>query len=452
MQFISVIDFILLPVYLLIIRAIGIFILNRYYPRGHEWREYFIPGLMTKVLGAIFIGLVYQYYYGYGDTVMYYHEATVINGSFWESPVKWVNLLFRIPKWYSSGYTEYISQLPWYDSPSNFIVSMAASVVGIFTFNKYLCTSVVMSAIAYTGQWAMFRTFARQYPHLTRYIAICCLFIPSVAVWGSGIFKDTLCMFGLGWITYGVFQILINRNFRLTNFVLLGLSVYLVGITKIYILVAFLPSIMLWVFLRYSYKIRSWFLRLLLLPIILAVIGGGFYYISDTNPELLGVYSADQFFERSTITRDYIYSSGTEESSSYSLGEIDPTVQGMLKKLPAAVNVTLFRPYVWEARKPIVFFNALESSLFLFLMLRLLFQVGLIGIWQAIIKDPTVQFFLVFTIIFAFAIGISTYNFGSLSRYRIPCLPFFAMALGLIYYTKFSPQQRKFLPFGERAQ
>ena len=40
----------------------------------------------------------------------------------------------------------------------------------------------------------------------------------------------------------------------------------------------------------------------------------------------------------------------------------------------------------------------------------------------------------IFTIIFAFAIGISTGNFGSLSRYKIPCVPFFASLLLILYY------------------
>jgi len=56
-------------------------------------------------------------------------------------------------------------------------------------------------------------------------------------------------------------------------------------------------------------------------------------------------------------------------------------------------------------------------------------------------NDPTIQFCLIFSVIFAFAVGISSYNFGALSRYKIPCLPFYAVALVLIHY-KNAPRKK----------
>jgi hypothetical protein len=114
----------------------------------------------------------------------------------------------------------------------------------------------------------------------------------------------------------------------------------------------------------------------------------------------------------------------------------------MMSKLPAAVNVALFRPYLWESRKAIVLLNALEAFLFLFVTLKLLITIGPIRIWKAISSDPNIQFCLIFTLIFAFAVGISSGNFGALSRYRIPCLPTFALVLTLIYYKYRSPDTR----------
>src|SRR5204863_6631919 len=109
-------------------------------------------------------------------------------------------------------------------------------------------------------------------------------------------------------------------------------------------------------------------------------------------------------------------------------------------------NVTLFRPYIWESKKIIVLISALEALLFLFITLKVLFTVGIVKVWRTISNDPAIQFCLVFSIIFAFAVGISSYNFGALSRYKIPCVPFYAMALILIYY-KNRPLNKPLIPF-----
>jgi hypothetical protein len=42
------------------------------------------------------------------------------------------------------------------------------------------------------------------------------------------------------------------------------------------------------------------------------------------------------------------------------------------------------------------------------------------------------MFLLIFAIVFSFGVGVSTFNFGTLVRYKIPMLPFFVTALILI--------------------
>src|SRR6476646_10442599 len=111
MQFITWLDFVLLPFYLGIVYFIAKAFRDRKYPPGHPWRPYFMPGLLAKMGGAIFIGLIYQYYYNGGDTAHYFIQGKIINSSFSDSPGKWINLIFRIPKWYNGEYSEYTSRL-----------------------------------------------------------------------------------------------------------------------------------------------------------------------------------------------------------------------------------------------------------------------------------------------------------------------------------------------------
>ena len=106
-NYITLFDFLLLPIYLGIIYGIAFSIRNRYYPEGHPWREYFIPALTIKMAGSVAISLIYQYYYGGGDTAEYFKQARTINSAFTDSPNKWASLMMHLPKWYDGDYYYY---------------------------------------------------------------------------------------------------------------------------------------------------------------------------------------------------------------------------------------------------------------------------------------------------------------------------------------------------------
>lgn len=444
MPFITWADYLLLPVFLFLIYRIALLFCNRHYPPGHPWRSYFLYGLGVKVFGAIFIGLIYQYYYHGGDTEQYFLHAKIINSAFSESFIKWIGLILHMPASYAGEYYFYTCRMEWYNDKGSYMVCCLAAFINVFTLNTFLPTSIIFAALSFTGIWAMFRTFAQQYGHLTRYIAFAILFIPSCFIWGSGIFKDTLCISALGWLLYSSFLILIKRKVTTGNLLLLLISIYLLFIVKVYIVISFLPAVGLWILFSYAHRIRSAVARFLITSFLLLgsimLFSAVYSYFSPS----LGKYSLDNIAKTSLVTRDWIAYTSGEQGSAYNLGNFEPTLGGLLSKFPQAVNVTLFRPYIWEAKKPIVLLNAMESLMFLFVTLKVLYTVGLRNIRKTVTDDPTIQFCLIFSIIFAFSIGVSTYNFGSLSRYKIPCLPLYGLALVLIYY-KNKPLNSKLL-------
>ncbi|MBS1620057.1 MAG: hypothetical protein JST10_13245 [Bacteroidetes bacterium] len=429
-----------------IIYAFAYKLRNKNYSGNNPLKRYFIPALSVKIAGAVFIGLIYGFYYNGGDSYYFFNQAQIVNSSFNESAEKWVNLLFHIPAPNDPEYYSYISKMEWYQDPSSYAVISITAFLSVFTLNTYLPTAVLFAFISFSGVWALFRTFASLYPSLIRPIAIAILFIPSVVIWGSGIFKDTLCLFGLGWLTYGTFRILVQKDFRPGNIILTILSFLLIARIKVYILLAFTPALVMWLFFYYTQRIKNSAQKILVKLIILAILVGGFLFTTLQLTSELGSYSLDRVVETVNVTSGWIHYASGDEGSAYSLGEVGHSYGSLLLKFPLAVNVTLFRPYIWESRKVLVLFSALEALLFLFITLKIIFTLGVAKIWRTISKDPTIQFCLIFSIIFAFAVGISSYNFGALSRYKIPCLPFFALALMLIYY-KNVPLRKNLIPF-----
>ena len=75
----TILDFALLPFVLAFIYFIAYRTRNKRYSLKNPLRKYYIPALTIKVFGAIFIGLIYGYYYGGGDTYYYFNQAQVLN-------------------------------------------------------------------------------------------------------------------------------------------------------------------------------------------------------------------------------------------------------------------------------------------------------------------------------------------------------------------------------------
>jgi hypothetical protein len=421
-------DLFLAPFFLLILIALAKRYRDKHYPEGHPLRGYFMKGLYAKLGGAIFIGLIYEYYYAGGDTYNYFIHSKIINSAFSDSIGTWFRLMMHTPVDTDPKMYEYVSQMEWYNDSSSYTVARIGAVLGLLNGTTYMPIALLFAAISYTGIWAMYNTFIKIYPTLIKPLALAFLFIPSTFVWGSSIFKDTICMFGLGWLVFTTFRVFVDRDFSVKTLLILALSFYLIAQVKVYILLAFIPALMLWLLLTYSHKVRSVGLRWIISLGFIALTAGGFIFFAGKFANELNKYSLENLATTAQVTRDWTAYAGSEVGSVYNLGTTDGTVGSLLSKFPQAVVVTLFRPFPWEARKVIVVLSALESLLFFYFTIKVIFSVR--GrIFKYFSTDPNLIFMLVFSLIFAFAVGVSSGNFGALSRYKIPCLPFYAAFL-----------------------
>ena len=436
MQYITITDYLLLPLYLFIIFLFAAHYRSKYYPPKHPLRKYFMPALVAKVFGSIVVGLIYHYYYKGGDTFAFWDHTQTINSSLENSIGTWIRVVTGSADKYDIDVFPYTAKMMWYTSPPDYVVPAVGAVLGLFTLTTYLPTTVVFAAISFVGVWRMFVVFTKLYPRLNWQMALAFLYTPSVVLWGSGFLKDTLTFSCIGMSVHYFYLIFYENKNIFKNSLKALFFLYVIFVIKSYIIMAFLPAIMLWGVGLLSYKIKNarmivvarYFLYAVSL-IALVFVGG------RLQTQLFGEYNVESVAFKSMATRDYLYRISTEQDGSgYTLGDMDPTLMGMLQKAPAAINVTLFRPYPWEARKPIVMISALEALLYLIFTLAVIFRNNPIRVVMRIFSDETLQFCLIFTAIFAFAVGISTSNFGSLSRYKIPCIPFYTAFLFILFY------------------
>jgi hypothetical protein len=396
-------------------------------------KRYFIPGLTIRIVSALALGLVYEFYYHGGDTYNFHtHGSRHIWEAFWDAPEKGLKLLFSDGS-NEVGIYKYSSRIPFFRDPSSYTIIRIAAFFDLFTFSTYSATAIFFSVASFGGSWCLFLAFYEGRKEYHRGIAIATLFIPSVCFWGSGILKDTITLAALGTGTLMMKKIFIQHRWGFFKISFLLLSLYLLFLIKKYILLCFFPATIIWVLLTNLKGVRSPVLKLLLIPVMvsLAIISGYFSVIQVGASDQR--YNVNSLGQTAMVTAyDIAFQTGRDAGSTYSLGELDGSLISLLKLTPQAINVSLFRPYLWEVRNPLMLMSSLESNILFVLTLYVLIRSR--KSLRKALSDPSVVFCLIFSLTFAFAVGVSTFNFGTLSRYKIPLLPFYLLALIFIYY------------------
>ncbi|AYA37184.1 hypothetical protein D3Y59_09050 [Hymenobacter oligotrophus] len=423
-------DLFLTPLYLGILYGIAFALRKRY--TNALTRRYFIPALTVKFIGAIGLGLIYQFYYGGGDTFNYFSHVKVVHEAFGNSFGTGLKLLMaQTPP--DGDMLRYTMRMYWYEAPTEYFIVQIASVFSLLCFNSYAVIALCFAFVSFCGMWAMYVTFLRIYPLAYKKLAIAVFFLPSVFFWGSGLMKDSLCIGALGWTFYGFYHFFIAKK-NLTTAALLGaLGAYILISVKVYILLSFLPAALIWVFTENNRRIKSAALRTLLKPLFLGL-GVAAGYFGATNLTAGDEkYDVDKLGERAKITRDYL-TTYVASGSVYNIGEFDGSLGSTLKVAPQAIVVSIFRPFLFEVRNPVMLLSALEATMFIWLTLSLFYRAGFLKGLSTIIGTPILSFSFLFALVFAIGVGINSGNFGTLVRYKIPLMPFYLSALYIMQH------------------
>jgi len=130
-------------------------------------KKYAIPALSLRLLSAFLALLMYQYYYGYGDTYGYFYCGRQIWNALWEAPIAGLELIFKSPEQYSALARSYADHVHFSSRDSRFVAKVIA-IISLFTYKSYLSTSLLLSFLSFIGCWKIYRVFQQMYPQLYR--------------------------------------------------------------------------------------------------------------------------------------------------------------------------------------------------------------------------------------------------------------------------------------------
>ena len=316
------------------------------------------------------------------------------------------------------------------------------AVVNLFCFNSYLVCCVVVSFISYLFIFKTFRLIVSIYPVIEKEIAVAFLMIPSVIFWGSAVGKDVIMFSGIMFSFYCFYEMAIFKKNIISNIIKLLIAGYLITLVRGFIIITLLPCLVLMTAVYYRNAFRNPMFRFIALPFFL---GGGLlasYLFIQNIGNSMQSYNIDTMQKTAEGFKSWHTTLGeTQGGSFYSLGnDVDYTTAGILRKAPLALVVTLFGPFVWQIRNPVMLMSGIESLFFLYYFIKVFMNVRAYRALGILFREPIIMFCIPFIIIIGVAIGLTSFNYGALVRYKIPILPFFALLIIITRYRINTPQ------------
>ena len=428
-EYLGFLDLLLLPFIFVTIFLIAYFHKKKKEEENSLYK-YYLGGLMVKIFGATIFCLIYVYYYQGGDTIGFFDNAKAMGNLLFREPYIFFKYFFgnfdliKMYTWYYLDYCcGYCKEGEW--TTAKFYVPFV-----IMGFNRYLISTIIVAWISYMGIWRLLLVFAEQFPKMEKKIVIAIIYIPSVVFWGSGILKDTITFTCACWYTFSIYNFFIKKTKRVKSAIIIVISAAIIITIKPYIMIALLPASIVWASYSYVKNIQSKFLRTIVTPFLIIIgVGGGALVLSLLSSKFQDYSSTDKIMSKAKATHDDLVRGDQYGSNYYDIGTVDNSASGMIMKAPLAIIAGLYRPFLWDARNPVMLVSGLENFYILMLSIFILFRVGPFKMIKLIGGEPLLFFSFVFALVFAFAVGLSTANYGALVRYRIPELPFFVASL-----------------------
>lgn len=412
----------------LLLAVPGFLLLAQRVPPGEQ--KVVAWGFFAHTLAMISLVVVVEVIYGYGDMLSYHRTGIVLAGYVLDDPARLWDVAALI-----FGYPSELDDFVSGQTATRAMYGITALFELVF-FESLPATCAAIACCSASAKIALYLTFRSRFsPNRRKYLAVAVVLIPSYVFWSSGLLKEGIAVSGLGWFVWSVAPAigLQAGGVRVTRLLWAVPSGILVALTKPYLLFPLaLAGAASWFIARQG---RDGLAALTPFRIVAALA------MAMLVTSLLDVafprYSSDTFVEQAAVIREMgsLHRGG---SSFESVGPPDGGIFSHLVYSPLAMINVLFRPFLFEARSPLLLLSALETTVFLVLYFRLVLRLGVRRLILAVVRDPALVFCAVYVLSFSVAVGFSTTNLGALARYRSPMLPF----LGLLYLGLSSLPQR----------
>ncbi|MCH8902656.1 MAG: hypothetical protein IIA45_01905 [Bacteroidetes bacterium] len=375
---------------------------------------------VIKVIAGFVMMMIYTYYYpdrSVADIFKLFDDGKILQGSIFNSPSHFYKLMFGV-NLNSPELAQYFNKMEHFVEGNRFIIRYNA-LLHFISSGSYLVHMTFMCFISLLGGTALLKLFSSVYQNKSKWLLVPFFFLPSLLFWSSGVLKEGVLIFALGFLVY--YTVMLGKGKNLVYSILwILITVFVFWQVRDYLLVILFPGLLLLVLWeRFKFRrIGLTFLGAHIIYLAILILAG------ELSPKLNILTHLDtkqeEFFE---VVKN------KDPSHVLALKNIEPTVPGVIKVIPQALSNSLFRPHILEANTYFIALAAGENLLLILLVILTLLSLSK----GTVLPHPLIYFCIYFALFLLVIIGLTVPITGSLVRYKIPAMPFLIAACLILF-------------------
>lgn len=399
-------------------------------------RIYLAMAYVLKLLAGLAMVWIYSHYYtnhNTSDIYLYYRDTEVLFNAAHSSWGDYLRILTGIDGQHPALHPYYAMCNLWWSPHDLFINNYRTllrinTFVRLFSFGHMSIHVVFFSFLSFLGLTAMLKALINYARDKVLYLYMAVFLVPSVLFWSSGILKESPIIFALGFAILAFWRITAHKRV-LANGLLFIVMLWLILMSKVYLLFVLLIPFVLWYWTRGAGLITALKRFLLLHGFLLIII-----LLSSWMP---GIPSVAEIAAHKQAQYIELVNSLGHVGSLVEIPVLNGQGMDMIVNLPGAFIYTLVRPHPFEPTSLTGLMAALENLLTLALIVLTILHLRKPTREQV----PFLMFSLSFVLILFTLVGLVTPVLGAVVRYKVPALPFLFVCL--IFISKSRPFKSK---------
>ena len=296
------------------------------------------------------------YFFPVSDSLAFHNGGLIEYELLFTNPHEYLVNIFRDSHQNDYGGFLDVTKSYWNDTKGNFMYKML-SVFDIFSRKNFVINTLFFNFLVFFGPVALFKVFIKIFPASFYAIIVCIFLLPSALFFSSMIHRDGLILLSISMVIYHFYFL----KFEWKRIVAIALFMSAILILRNYVIIALVPAITAWLISRNKPKYR--FLVFAGVYLISAILFFGSGYISQK-------LNLPKYVSERQLAFIKISKLG---SSTIPMLPLKPNLKSFVTNAPQAIDHSLMRPYITEAKSFVYIPFIIENMLVGILLLLFIF-------------------------------------------------------------------------------